>query len=92
MSLMMEAVGISETSMMEAIDISETSANFFQTTCGNIPEDRRLHTRRRENLTEYACFVWVLYLALSEEHISKCSETKSSRKCLLAPKKEQCWK
>jgi hypothetical protein len=36
--------------MMEAEITSETSANFYQTTRRNIPEDIHLHTRRRENL------------------------------------------
>jgi hypothetical protein len=35
---------------MDAVDTSETSANFYQTTHRNIPEDSYLHTRRRENL------------------------------------------
>jgi hypothetical protein len=36
--------------MMEAVRTSETSANFYQTTRRNIPEDSHLHTRCRENL------------------------------------------
>jgi hypothetical protein len=36
--------------MMEAVSTSEMSVNFYQTTRRNIPEDSRLHTRRRENL------------------------------------------
>jgi hypothetical protein len=36
--------------MMEAASTFETSANFYQTTRRNIPEDSHLHTRRRENL------------------------------------------
>jgi hypothetical protein len=35
---------------MEAASTSETSVNLHQTTRRNIPEDRRLHTRLRENL------------------------------------------
>jgi mannose/fructose-specific phosphotransferase system component IIA len=38
------------TLMMEAASTSETSANFYQTTRRNIPEDSHLHTRRREQL------------------------------------------
>jgi hypothetical protein len=36
--------------MMEAASTYETPVNFYQTTRRNIPEDSRLHTRRRENL------------------------------------------
>jgi hypothetical protein len=36
--------------MMEAVRISETSANFNVTTWRYIPEDSKLHIRRRENL------------------------------------------
>jgi hypothetical protein len=36
--------------MMEAVNTSETSANFYQTARRNIPQDSRLHARRRENL------------------------------------------
>jgi hypothetical protein len=35
--------------MMEAESISETLVNIYQITQRNIPEDRHLHTRRREN-------------------------------------------
>jgi hypothetical protein len=37
--------------MMEAASTSETSANFYQTTRRNKPEDSHLHTHRRENPT-----------------------------------------
>jgi hypothetical protein len=36
--------------MMEAVRTSETSVNFNMTTRRFIPEDSKLHTRRRENL------------------------------------------
>jgi hypothetical protein len=36
--------------IMGAVSSSETSGSFYQTTRDNIPEDSRLHTRRRENL------------------------------------------
>jgi hypothetical protein len=36
--------------MMEAVRTSETSVNFNVTTRRYIPEDSKLHTRRRENL------------------------------------------
>jgi hypothetical protein len=36
--------------MIEAGSTSETSVNIYQTTRRNIPEDSRLHIRRRENL------------------------------------------
>jgi hypothetical protein len=35
---------------MEVTSTSETSANVYQTTRHNTPEDSQLHTRRRENL------------------------------------------
>jgi hypothetical protein len=38
---------------MEATNISETTVNFYQTTCRNVPEDKRLHTRRHENPTTH---------------------------------------
>jgi hypothetical protein len=37
----------------EAVSTSETSVNFYQTTRCNIPEDRHLHTRCRENLKSH---------------------------------------
>jgi hypothetical protein len=36
--------------MMEAVRTSETSVNFNVTTRRYIPEDSKLHNRRRENL------------------------------------------
>jgi hypothetical protein len=36
--------------MMEAVQTSETSDNFNVTTRRYIPEDSKIHTRRRENL------------------------------------------
>jgi hypothetical protein len=39
--------------MMEAVSTSETSANVYQTTRRNNPEDSHLHTRRRENLKSH---------------------------------------
>jgi hypothetical protein len=39
--------------VMEAVRISETSVNFNVTTRRYIPEDSKLHTRRRENLKSY---------------------------------------
>jgi hypothetical protein len=39
--------------MMEAASISETSLNFCQTTWRNDAEDRRLYTRRHENLKSH---------------------------------------
>jgi hypothetical protein len=32
---------------------SETSANFYETTWCNVPEDSHLYTRRRENLKSH---------------------------------------
>jgi hypothetical protein len=39
--------------MMEAVHTSETSVNFNMTTWRYIPEDSKLHTRCRENLTSH---------------------------------------
>jgi len=39
--------------MMEAVRVSETSVNFNVTTQRYIPEDSKLHTRRRENLRSH---------------------------------------
>jgi hypothetical protein len=39
--------------MMEAVHTSETSVNFNVTTRRYIPEDSKLHTRRRENLKSH---------------------------------------
>jgi hypothetical protein len=36
--------------MMKAVSTSETSADLYQTTRGNIPEDSHLHIRSREKL------------------------------------------
>jgi hypothetical protein len=38
---------------VEAASISETSANLYQTTRRNNPEDSHLHTCRRENLRSH---------------------------------------
>jgi hypothetical protein len=38
---------------MEAVRTSETSVNFNVTTRRYIPEDPKLHTRRRENLKSH---------------------------------------
>jgi hypothetical protein len=42
---------------MDAVRISETSANFNVTTRRYIPEDSKLHTRRRENLTSHIAVI-----------------------------------
>jgi hypothetical protein len=45
--------------MMEAVRTSETSVHSNETTRRYIPEDSKLHTRRRENLkshTQQFCF------------------------------------
>jgi hypothetical protein len=39
--------------MMEAIRTSETSVNIYLTTWQYIPEDSKLHTRRRQNLKSH---------------------------------------
>jgi hypothetical protein len=39
--------------MMEAVRISETTVTFNVTTRRYIPEDSKLHTRRRENLKSH---------------------------------------
>jgi hypothetical protein len=45
--------------MMEAVRTSETSVNFNVTTQDNIPEDSKLHTRRRENLNSHIADTFV---------------------------------
>jgi hypothetical protein len=40
--------------MMVAGSTHETSVIFYQTARRNIPEDSRLHTRRRENLKSHS--------------------------------------
>jgi hypothetical protein len=40
-------------STIEAVRTFETSVNFNVTTRHDIPEDSKLHTRRRENLTSH---------------------------------------
>jgi hypothetical protein len=46
--------------MMEAVRTSETSVSIYLTTRQYIPEDSKLHTRRRENLKSHkassSCF------------------------------------
>jgi len=44
--------------MMEAVRTSETSANFNLTTRRYIPEDSKLHTRRRENLKSHMRYTY----------------------------------
>jgi len=44
--------------MMEAVRTSEMSVNFNMTTRRYIPEDNRLHTRRRENLKSHTVIVY----------------------------------
>jgi hypothetical protein len=39
--------------MMEAVRMSETSVHFNETTQRYIPEDSKLHTRRREDLKSH---------------------------------------
>jgi hypothetical protein len=39
--------------MMDSASTSETSINFYQTTRRSNPEDRQLHTRRRQNLKSH---------------------------------------
>jgi hypothetical protein len=54
--------------MVEAVRISETSVNFNVTTWRYIPEDSKLHTRRRENLKSHTVLnksVICLYLQAS---------------------------
>jgi hypothetical protein len=41
---------------MIALSTSETSVNFYQTTRRNDPEQKNLHTRRRENLKTHKDF------------------------------------
>jgi hypothetical protein len=43
--------------MMEAASTFETSVSFDQTIRRNIPEESRLHTRRRKNLKSHQVFM-----------------------------------
>jgi hypothetical protein len=43
--------------IMEAAGTSKKSANSYQSTQRNNPEDRHLHIRRRENLKYYKKFL-----------------------------------
>jgi hypothetical protein len=55
--------------MMEAASTSETSANFYQSTRRNNPEDSHLHTRRRKNLKTQKAVTAVLgYLLRAPRH------------------------
>jgi hypothetical protein len=45
--------------MMEAVRTSETSVNFNVNTRRNIPEDSKLHTRRREIMKSHKSFMAV---------------------------------
>jgi hypothetical protein len=62
-AMLMAAVRTSETSvramMMESVRTSETSVNFNVTTRRYIPEDSKLHTRRRENLKSHKCIFFI---------------------------------
>jgi hypothetical protein len=58
--------------MMEAVSTSQTSANFYQTTRRNIPEDSHLHIRRRKKLKSHKhSLVVVRLLAQRIEEILK---------------------
>jgi hypothetical protein len=43
---------------MEAASTAETSANFYQTTRRDNPEDSHLHTRHRENLKSTSLIIF----------------------------------
>jgi hypothetical protein len=45
--------------MMEAVRASETSVNIYLTTRQYIPEDSKLHTRRRENLKFHMLYLLI---------------------------------
>jgi hypothetical protein len=48
--------------MMEAVGISETSVNFYESTWRNIPEDSHIHIRHRENLKSHSrCSTFMAY-------------------------------
>jgi hypothetical protein len=60
---------------IEAVRTSETSVNFNVTTLRYIPEDSKLHTRRRENLKSHINKVVLKSYANTYED----SQTKQSR-------------
>jgi hypothetical protein len=47
------AIRVNTALMMEAANTSETSVNLHQITSSNKPEDRHLHTLRREDLNSH---------------------------------------
>jgi transcriptional regulator of nitric oxide reductase len=49
---------------MQAANTSVTSANFYQTTRRNNPEDNHRHTRRRENLKSHQATNWLVLVYL----------------------------
>jgi hypothetical protein len=63
--------------MKETASTSETLVNFYQTTHHNNPEDRHLHTRRRENLKSHKFFchfifeICIVHRCCSGENILK---------------------
>jgi hypothetical protein len=62
--------------MMEAPSTSETSANVYQTTRRNNPEDSHIHARRCENLKVYmqlGCFA--RHVAITVFYILKLDNT-----------------
>jgi hypothetical protein len=52
--------------MMEAVRTSETSVNLNVTTRRYIPEDCKLHTRRRENLKSYRINDFLTFLEMDD--------------------------
>jgi glutamate/tyrosine decarboxylase-like PLP-dependent enzyme len=54
--------------MMEEVLTSETSVNLNVTARRYIPEDSKLHTRRRENLNSRRRVGWQVDKSVSEKH------------------------
>jgi hypothetical protein len=50
------------TLMMEAVSFYETSVNIYETKRCDIPEDSRLHTRRRENLKPHIQVICICFI------------------------------
>jgi hypothetical protein len=49
--------------MMDAVNTSQTSVSLYHTTQRNIPEDGRLHARRRENLKSHTVIRNIFFVA-----------------------------
>jgi hypothetical protein len=56
---------------IKAASTSETSADFYQTTWRNNPEDSRLHTGRRENLKSHLDLYYSYFSLMKNSPLSR---------------------